>query len=339
MAWENTNYYFSGQGVVLLGDRDSNGNPAGLVEVGNVSSLKIAVATSVLEHKESQTGQRAIDLRLTTETKANMSMVLENFNARNLSEALRGTMSSLAGAAVVAEPITGYWGKITPLSHMKVSAVAVKRGATTLTAYVNDSTAYDYKLNTDGGSIKLNDGAATALTANATTGGLVPTAVTVGASTSITVTAPAIVVGQYVAVSGFAGADAALLNNKAHRVLTNSGTVITVATDTSGKTITVGTPLLVADGGALTVDYTYTSQFLVDALTVGAPEKWMRFEGLNTADNNAPVVVDIFRFLTDPLKELLLIGDTVNNFTLDGNVLADGGRSSGSKFFRQMLTR
>lgn len=338
MAWDNTNYYFSGQGVVLLGDRDANGNPAGLIEVGNVSSLKIAVATSVLEHKESQTGQRAIDLRLTTETKANLSMVLENFNASNLASALRGSFSQKDSAAVTAEAITGYWGKITPLSNMKVSAVAVKRGATTLTAYSNDATPYDYKLNTDGGSIKLNDGSVTALSANATIGGLVPSAVSVGATTSITVTSTA-AVGSYVAVSGFAGADAALLNNKAHKVLTNSGTVLTVATNTVGKTITIGTPLLVADGGALTVDYTYASQYLVDPLTLGAPEKWMRFEGLNTADNNAPVVVDIFRFLTDPLKELMLIGDTVNNFTLDGNVLADGGRTSGSKFWRQMMTR
>lgn len=339
MAWENTNYYFSGQGVVLLGDRDSSGNPAGLIEVGNVSSLKIAVATSVLEHKESQTGQRAIDLRLTTETKANLSMVLENFNSSNMASALRGDYSQKASASVVAEAITAYWGKITPLNQMQVSAVAVKRGAATLTAYVNDATAYDYKLNADAGSIKFNDGSATALTANATIGGLVPSAVTVGATTGITVVAPTAVPGSYVAVSGFAGADAALLNNKTHKVLTNSGTGITVDTNTTGKTITVGTPLLVADAGALTVDYTYASQFLVNALTAGASEKWMRFEGLNTADNNAPVVVDVFRFLTDPLKELMLIGDTVNNYTLDGNVLADGGRSSGSKFWRQMMTR
>jgi hypothetical protein len=339
MAWENTDYYFSGQGVVLLGDRDSSGNPAGLSPVGNVSSLKITVTTSVLEHKESKSGQRAIDLRLTTETKAALSLTVENFNSRNLADSLRGSFTQKSGAAIVAEAIKGYWGKITPLNNMKVSAVAVKRGATTLSAYVNDATPYDYKLNADNGSIMLNDGSATALTANATTGGLVPTNVAVGATTSITVTAPTIAVGQYVAVSGFAGADAAVLNAKAHRVATNSGTVITVETDTLGKTITVGTPLLVADGGALTVDYTYAGQFLVDPLTLGAPEKWMRFEGLNTADNNAPVTVDIFRFLTDPLKELMLIGDTVNNFVLDGNVLADSGRTSGSKFWRQMMVR
>lgn len=339
MAWENTNYYFSGQGVVLLGDRDASGNPAGLIEVGNVSSLKVAVSTSVSEHKESQTGQRAVDLRQTTETKVALSMVLENFNSRNMADAIRGDFSQKASASVVAEAISAYWGKITPLDHMQVSAVAVKRGATTLTPYVNDSTAYDYKLNTDAGSIKFNDGSSVALTANATTGGLVPTDVDVGATTSITVVAPTAVPGSYVALAGFAGADAGLLNNKAHKVLTNNGTEITVDTNTAGKTITIGTPKLVADGGSLTVDYTYSSQFLVNALTQGATEKWMRFEGLNTADGNAPVVVDIFRFSTDPLKELLLIGDTVNSFTLDGNVLADSGRSSGSKFWRQMMTR
>lgn len=338
MAWDNTDYYFSGQGVVLIGARDAAGNPAGLVPVGNVSGLKISVATSVIEHKESKTGARAIDLRMTTETKASLSMTVEHFDSTGLALALRGSSTEKASASVVAEAVKGYWGKITPLTNMGVSAVAVKRGATTLTAYVNDATAYDYKVNPEGGSFKLNDGSVTALSANATIGGVVPSAVTVGATTSVTVANTA-VAGSYVALSGFAGADAALLNNKAHYVVSATPTGVVLGTNTSGKTITVGTPLAVFDGGALTVDYTYSSQFLVDPLVYGSQERWMRFEGLNTADNNNAVVVDIFRFLIDPLKELSLIGDTINNFVLDGNVLADSSRSTGSKFFRQMMTR
>lgn len=338
MAWDNSDYYFSGQGVVLIGARDAAGNPAGLVTVGNVSALKISVATSVIEHKESKTGARAIDLRMTTETKASLSMTVEHFDSKGLALALRGSSSEKASASIVAEAVKGYWGKITPLSNMGVSAVAVKRGATTLTPYSNDATPYDYKLNAEGGSFKLNDGSVTALTTNATTGGAVPTTVTVGTTTTVTVANTA-KVGDYVALAGFAGADAALLNNKAHRVVTASLTQVTVATDTTGKTITAGTPLAVFDSGALTVDYTYSSQFVVDPLVYGSQERWMRFEGLNTADNNNAVVVDIFRFLIDPLKELSLIGDTINNFTLEGNVLADSVRTSGSKFFRQMMVR
>lgn len=338
MTWDNNNHYFSGQGIILVGGRDELGNPTGLYPIGNVSALKITIATSVLEHKESQTGQRAIDLRMTTETKGNLSMTIENFDSAGLASALRGNSTEMPGAAVVAEAVLGYWGGIVPLNHMTVSAVAVKRGATTLTAYVNDATPYDYKLNPSGGSFRLNVGDVTLLSANATIGGAVPTAVVVGATTSITV-ANTCVVGQRVAVTGFAGADAAVLNAKTHVVATASSTAITLATNTTGKTITIGTPLLVQDGGALTVDYTYASQFLVDPLVNGSQEKWLRFEGLNTADNFNPVVVDIYRFLVDPLKELSLIGDTVNNFVMEGSMLMDPTKLTGSKFFRQMMVR
>lgn len=338
MAWDNADYYYSGQGICLVGARDSNGNPAGLFTIGNVSELKLTIATSVLEHKESKTGNRAIDMRLTTETKASLSMKVEHFDSKGLALAMRGDYSNMASAAVVGEATKGYWGGISPLTYMDISSVVVKRGAATLTPYSNDATPYDYKLNTTGGSFQLNDGSVTALSANGTLGGVVPTAVTVGTSTVITV-ANTCVVGQRVAVSGFSGADAAALNNKTHVVTVASAASITVATNTVGKTITVGTPLMIQDGGALAVDYTYASQYVVQGMTQGSQERWVRFEGLNTADNNAPVVVDIFRFLVDPLKELSFIGDAVNSFQLEGNMLADNGRTSGSKFFRQMMVR
>jgi hypothetical protein len=87
-TWDPANYYFSGQGTVLVGDRTAAGKSAGLVPVGNVSALQIAIATSVLEHKESYSGSRGIDLRLTQETKATLSVTMENFNAYNLALAL-----------------------------------------------------------------------------------------------------------------------------------------------------------------------------------------------------------------------------------------------------------
>jgi hypothetical protein len=57
-TWDAVDHYYSGQGVVLLAERDAQGKPTGFVPVGNVSDLKITVSTSVLEHKESHTGQR-----------------------------------------------------------------------------------------------------------------------------------------------------------------------------------------------------------------------------------------------------------------------------------------
>ncbi len=337
-TWDRTSYYYSGQGVVLIGERDSAGKPKGLVAVGNVPALAIAIETSVVEHKESQSGQRGIDLRLTTETKATLTLTLENFIAEVLALALRGGQTFKKAASLTGEALKLYNGKVLALANAKASSLVVKRGATTLTAYTNDATPYDYKSNLDAGSIKMNDGAVTNLGV-LTTGGTAPSAITVGNPTVVTVANTA-VVGDYVAFSGFAGADAGLINLKAHKITAASATQVSIDLDTTGKTITLGTPLSAFDGVALTADYSYAAQYLVDALTVSAPERWLRFEGLNTTDGNNPVLLDVFKFSIDPMRELALISaEGAAQFEMSGNVLADPLQASGSQYFRQTLLR
>jgi formyltetrahydrofolate synthetase len=111
-----------------------------------------------------------------------------------------------------------------------------------------------------------------------------------------------------------------------------SGTDYTV-NEEAGSVKFASTITGVTDGDALTVSYSYAAQTKVDALTEGAKELYMRFEGLNTAEGNDPVVVEVFKFLTDPLKELALISDAIQQFTLEGSVLADPTKTTGSKFF------
>lgn len=337
-TWERQSFYYSGQGVLMMGTRDSAGKPKGLTPVGNCSASALAIETSVLEHKDSQSGPRATDLRITTETKANISMTLENFSAEILALALRGDFTKVAASSVTGEAVTLYNAKVLKLANAKVSAVAVKRGATTLVLYTNDATPHDYKLNTETGSIQMNDGAVAAISA-LTTGGTAPTATAVGGNHSVTVANTA-AVGDYVSFTGFAGADAALINGKAHKIVTASPTVITLDLNTTGKTITLGTPLSAFDGVALTADYTWAQQYRVDALTQSSQERYLRFEGLNTADGNNPVIVEIFKFLIDPAQELPLIGDeNIAQFVLQGSVLSDALQSTGSKFFKQTLLR
>jgi len=337
-TWDRQSYYYSGQGVLMVGARDAQGKPKGFTPVGNCSACAIGIETSVLEHKESQSGQRATDLRVTTETKASISMTLENFSAEILALALRGDVTKVLGSSVIGEAVTLYNGKVLKLANGKISALTVKRGATSLIAYTNDATPYDYKFNAETGSIQMNDGSVVALSA-LTTGGTAPSAITVGATTSITVANTA-AVGDFVSFTGFTGADAALINGKAHKILTASPTVITIDLNTTGKTITLGTPLSAFDGVALTADYTWATQYQVDALTQGPQERYLRFEGLNTADGNNPVVVEVFKFLVDPAQELPLIGDeNIAQFVLEGSLLSDALQSSGSKFFKQRLLR
>lgn len=332
-TWDAVDHYFSGQGNVLLAERDSAGSPKGFESVGNVSDLKITVSTSSLEHKESHTGQRGTDLRLTTEVKCALSMTMENFVAENLARVSRGLATPVPGASVVAQVVKGYIGKVMALGRIGVSAVAVKIGATALTAYTNDATPWDYKLNLDAGSLQLNDSSVAALALLGANGTLALTGITVGATTTLTGT-NTLAVGQKVVVGGATGADAAFINGKVMTVVTASGASVTTDLNTTAKTI-VGTAAKVfADGDALAVDYTYAAQKEIDGLTTGSKELFMRFEGLNTADENSPVIVEVFKFSTDPFKELALIGDGVQSFVLEGSVLADTTRATGSKYFK-----
>lgn len=331
-TWDKSSHYYSGQGVVLLGSRDAAGKPVRLLPVGNVSSLKTTIATTIVEHYEAQSGARGLDLRLRTKITATMSMVLENYNASNLALALNGDNTAVTGTALTGEAIKWWNGSVIPLKRMQVNTVSVKRSATVLTLYVDDVTPYDYKLNAAAGSIQFNDGSVVK-TAALTTGGTAPSAITAANPTVITVANTA-AVGDDAIFTGFSGADAAIINGLPFQIVAASPTSVSINLNSAGKTLTLGTPLSIFEGQALTVDYTFAGQFLIDALTEAPQDFYVRFEGLNTAENNQPVIIEVFRFSSDPLKELDLISDAVQQFTLDGSVLADSLQPTGSKYFR-----
>jgi hypothetical protein len=260
-TFDAVNHYFSGQGVVMIGRRDSvTGNPIGLRPVGNVPDMKLGITTTVVEHKGSQDGQRATDARLQTEVKVTCSITMENWISDNVAKALRGDSEAIAGGHAANEPIFGYPGLVSGFKYIKVSNVVVKQGSTTLQVFVDADTPYDYKLNMEAGSIMINDGV--------------------------------------------------ILDHDAY----------TVASPPDA-------------GSALTVTYDYEEQHLVDAMTQPLSDSWLRFEGLNTVEENTPVIVDVFRFSNDPLKELALLSDTFGQFVLEGSVLKDDTRLIGSKYF------
>jgi hypothetical protein len=71
------------------------------------------------------------------------------------------------------------------------------------------------------------------------------------------------------------------------------------------------------------VDYAYGTASVTAMFTQPLPERWVRFEGLNTADGNREVVIDLYRVAINPAKELSVITDELLKFELSGQVLAD----------------
>lgn len=88
---------WSGQGPAFWANRDANGDPiAPFKWFGNAPTFELGLATQELTHKESYSGLRAIDARITTETNATVSITVDDFKETNLELATRGSGSALA---------------------------------------------------------------------------------------------------------------------------------------------------------------------------------------------------------------------------------------------------
>ena len=74
--------------------------------------------------------------------------------------------------------------------------------------------------------------------------------------------------------------------------------------------------------------YTFAAATNVNMLTGALPERWFRFEGLNTADGNKPVLVELYRVALNPLRELGLISDELLQMELSGNGLYDATKAA-----------
>lgn len=89
------------------------------------------------------------------------------------------------------------------------------------------------------------------------------------------------------------------------------------------------------------VDYTHAAYDQIEAIiSSAAPERWIRFEGLNTADGDNPVVIDIYKGSIQPLAELALINEELAEMVVEASALTDPTRATGSQYFtvRQITT-
>lgn len=74
--------------------------------------------------------------------------------------------------------------------------------------------------------------------------------------------------------------------------------------------------------------YSYGGATVINMLTQPQIERWLRFEGLNTANANAPVLIDLYRVVLDPTDNLDLIMDDTGAYTVNGAALYDASKVS-----------
>ncbi len=90
----------------------------------------------------------------------------------------------------------------------------------------------------------------------------------------------------------------------------------------------------IADLASIFIDYTFETHDNIEGVTSSAaPERWVRFEGMNTADTDKPVVIDIYKMSIKPLAELALINEELSEMAVEGSALSDTTRASGSKYY------
>ncbi len=150
--------YFNGQGKIYIGARDSNGNALAMKYLGNSPEFKFALEEEILEHKESTSGLRLTDVRLTTELKASTSMTLEQLDTDNLNLMLFGATNTQATSAVTAEVLLGSTtpavGDTYLFASQNVAAVVIKDSTGSPKTLVNGT---NYEVNTATGQITILD--------------------------------------------------------------------------------------------------------------------------------------------------------------------------------------
>lgn len=81
----------------------------------------------------------------------------------------------------------------------------------------------------------------------------------------------------------------------------------------------------------LKLAYSYGAFSQTAIFTQAQPVVALRYEGVNLADNNKPVMIDLYRVATDPLAQLQLIstGSDVEGMQVTGGLLIDTTKPSG----------
>lgn len=145
-------------------------------------------------------------------------------------------------------------------------------------------------------------------------------------------------------VTGYLGALVPLAHpNPTTVVVTSADAVTTYAAETNYEVRPGGIYILptstIVDASSLKVDYTFASYHKVEAMTTGAITLELHFEGLNEANSNKPVIVDIYRAQLSPTKALSLLGDKFADLQIEAEVLKDPSKTGAgiSQFFRAKL--
>lgn len=105
----------------------------------------------------------------------------------------------------------------------------------------------------------------------------------------------------------------------------NNGTPLVEGTDYVVESTNAGIiQFLTAPSAGTTIAYQYVDSNSLSIFTEPSPERWFLLDGMNTADENAPLVLQLYRVKFNPIENLsLLHNEGFGELPVSGSVLAD----------------
>lgn len=89
------------------------------------------------------------------------------------------------------------------------------------------------------------------------------------------------------------------------------------------------------DGADVKINYSYAAYDVIQAFTNSGQDLELYFEGMNEADSDNPVLIDIWRASFGAAKEVDVLGDDFQALALEGELIADASKGSGKSAFYQ----
>lgn len=146
--------YFRGQGPVFFGNRGTNGEPTGLLFVGDIGEATLTPNVDNAEIVENVTGSGGIGSSFNRRNEYQFSGTMRSVKPTHLAQFLQASHTAKIAGSVTDEAHVAYLDKFTRLQHTNVSAVVVTGSGGTPT-YVENT---DYILRADEGLIEFISG-------------------------------------------------------------------------------------------------------------------------------------------------------------------------------------
>jgi hypothetical protein len=125
--------YLIGRGDLFIADRETDGNPKALAHIGECSMFEFNVGAEYVDNFETSSGLNRQDAHILLRQTAELSLVMKEPTADNLSLALYGEKVSVTGASLTNQlfPTGIVAGEVrrVPGGYMNLSAVTIRDSA------------------------------------------------------------------------------------------------------------------------------------------------------------------------------------------------------------------